>query len=378
MTKSPIEWTDVTWNPVRGCSRVSEGCRKCYAERVAARFSKDDLSNNNAGDQPFYGFAIQTESGPRWTGKVELIESKLEEPLHWKKPRRVFVNSMSDLFHESLPDWAIDRVFAVMALCPRHSFQVLTKRAERMLAYFAPGKFRDCLVASAASAFSTSVSPFALPSEAIFDARRVARGEKWQINAWPLPNVWLGVSVEDQATADERIPLLLQTPAAVRFVSYEPALGPVNLTPYLGHRTYRCKCGWHETQLDLTPEGRDWRCLKCFSTCQEFPALDWLICGGESGPCARPFDLAWARSARDQCKAANVPFFLKQLGAAPIIHRRDEWPVQARPGQFQIFSMNEPQIYPRQIVHLRDKKGGNPSEWPLDLQGCREFPEVRR
>ena len=140
--KSKIEWTDATWNPVRGCSRVSEGCRNCYAERIAARFNGfqfDGMAADSVRFQPFSGFAEMTKAGPRWTGKVELIESALDAPLHWKKPRRIFVNSISDLFHESLPDEAIDRVFAVMALCPQHTFQVLTKRPERMLWWASEG-----------------------------------------------------------------------------------------------------------------------------------------------------------------------------------------------------------------------------------------------
>ena len=198
MSMTSIEWTDCTWNPVRGCSRVSEGCRNCYAERTAARFSGGDIGDDSEDrlHGAFEGFAIMKSDGPHWTGKVELIESKLEEPLHWKKPRRVFVNSMSDLFHESLPDDAILEVFRVMQDCPQHIFQVLTKRPENMRRFMAEWE-----------------------GESIWEG--------------PVQNVWLGVSVEDQKTADERIPLLLQTPAAVRFVSYEPALGPVCLLNYL-------------------------------------------------------------------------------------------------------------------------------------------------
>ncbi len=201
MSKTKIEWTEHVWNCVRGCSRVSEGCRNCYAERMAAR-GLPGMRSPTTGES----FAVMTPSGPQWTGRVELIESMLEVPLRRKKPTVYFVNSTSDLFHEALPDKAIDRVFAVMALCPEHTFLVLTKRPERMREYI------TC----------------------------------W---GWTLPNVWPGVSCEDQATADARIPLLLQTPAAVRFLSYEPALGPVDLTQW------------------LPPND---------------PHLDWVICGGES------------------------------------------------------------------------------------------------
>ncbi len=190
MSKTSIEWTDTTWSPTRGCSRVSEGCVNCYAERMAARFS--------GPGRPFHGFA----KDGKWTGKVELIPSKLDDPLRWRKPRRVFVNSMSDLFHEALPFDAISEVYARMACSPQHTFQVLTKRPRRRLEYSRGGMLEAFM-----------------------------GGDHETI--WPLPNVWEGVSVEDQATADERIPLLLETPAAVRFVSYEPALGPVDFSRWM-------------------------------------------------------------------------------------------------------------------------------------------------
>ncbi len=237
-----IEWTDATWNPLRGCSRVSEGCRHCYAEGVAARFSGPGLK--------FEGIAHRVGGEARWTGKVILVEEKLGEPLRWRRPRRIFVNSMSDLFHEELPDMAIDQVFAVMGKASWHTFQVLTKRAARLRAYMSQRR--------------------------------------------PLPNVWLGVSVEDQAAAEERVPALLAAPAALRFLSCEPLLGPLSLQKYLG-------------------EG----------------GIDWVISGGESGPRARPPEPCWFRSLRDQCRAAGVPFFFKQWGAwAPDV----QWGASA-PGE---------------------------------------------
>lgn len=224
-TNTGIEWTDATWNPMRGCSRVSEGCRNCYAERMAARFARPsdgyDIENG-----PFYGFVHRVNSHPAWTGKVELIPDKLLEPLSWRKPRRIFVNSMSDLFHEALPDSAIDQVFAVMALCPQHTFQVLTKRPERMREYLdgAPwGMIEEV-------------------AEEICDknpkARPISVADLLNIDRIPLPNVWLGVSVEDQGTCDERVPVLLKTPSIIRFVSYEPALGPVGLISFLPGRGF--------------------------------------------------------------------------------------------------------------------------------------------
>jgi len=344
---SKIQWTDVTWNPVRGCSRVSEGCRNCYAERMAARFCGEG--------KPFAGFAkgvaprdsLDRSGGRRrgWTGRVELIESKLAEPLKWRKPQRVFI-SMSDLFHETLPDEAIDQVFAVMALAPRHTFQILTKRAERLLAFF-DRRMRDVTIADAAKVLHTRVLPFALPSEAIFDARRVALGQPWQINQWPLPNVWLGVSCEDQATADARIPQLLQTPAALRFVSLEPLLGPIDLR-----------------------------------LCEEFPGADggtyedarhgisWVIVGGESGPKARPCDVSWIRSIRDQCKTAGVPCFVKQLGTRPcVVEGSSDARSWALSGASAVMDDCGG-------IHCGNRSGADPAEWPEDVR-VREFPEAR-
>jgi len=288
---------------------------------MAARFSRRAIPSDPAlelvtdyEDAPFHGFAKMTPAGPRWTGRVELIPSKLDEPLHWRKPRRVFVNSMSDLFHEALSDEAIDQVFAVMALADQHTFQVLTKRPARMLAYIS-SRPRDRIY----------------PQMVVLASEQVPGGLTRQREDWPLSNVWLGVSVEDQATADERIPLLLQTPAAVRFCSYEPALGPVDFSPYwLGGACWAC--GAYKAQCE------------CGETAK-LRRLDWLIVGGESGPGARPFDIAWARSAIAQCREAGVPVFMKQVGARPV---GIPWPMTG--------------------------KGGDPIQWPLDIQ-VREFPK---
>lgn len=263
--RSKIEWTDATWNPTRGCSRVSEGCVNCYAEIMAARFSEPG--------QWGHGFAeiVRKQGDPlwldhRWTGKVEIVEDKLLDPLKWKKPRRIFVNSTSDLFHERLPNEAIDKVFAVMALCPQHTFQILTKRPERMREYISGAD-----LAAIARMWAPSII------------------QKLQA-VWPLSNVWLGTSCEDQPTADERIPHLIETPAEIRFVSCEPLLGPINLFDFIGP--------WAPSPGDL----------------QAPPMLDWIIAGGESGPNARPMHPDWARSLRGQCATAGVAFFFKQWG----------------------------------------------------------------
>jgi protein gp37 len=296
-----IEWTDATWNPIRGCSRVSAGCTNCYAERVAARFS--------GKGQPYEGLAKMTKSGPRWTGKVIAVDDHLGDPLRWDRPRRIFVNSMSDLFHEGLTNWQIAAVFGVMAAAPRHTFQVLTKRADRMRAWF---KWLEELVEPKAAAWSAAdcdVSIHEARAECMYievlDIARerfgddlkpshpLVRAYDEQDPKWPLPNVWLGVSTENQATADERIPLLLDTPAAVRFISAEPLLGPLVLTGSPGERGggWLGRTGWHGDAQ---------------------PHLQWVIIGCESGPGARPLELAWVRSLRQQCDDHGVAFFLKQ------------------------------------------------------------------
>ncbi|SLN77274.1 DUF5131 family protein [Oceanibacterium hippocampi] len=296
---SKIEWTDATWNPIRGCSRVSQGCVNCYAERVAARFSK-----------PGQAYAGVIDRHGRWNGRIRLVEHKLDEPLRWKKPRRIFVNSMSDLFHEAVPVEVVDHVFAVMRLAAQHRFQILTKRPARMRAY----------LADRSTARATSRGE-------IF--AKLAPGHLMEGCSWPLRNVWLGVSIEDQATADARIPDLLATPAAVRFVSYEPAIGPVDLSRaiaidwqcttcrsyFSGPHRPTCPgcgavggwCGSHAFNGRGYPDGP-------IAPSQRGAGIDWIICGGESGPGARPMHPDWARSVRDQCRAAGVPFFFKQWG----------------------------------------------------------------
>lgn len=281
MGKTKIEWTDATWNPLRGCTRVSEGCRNCYAERVAARFS--------GPSQPYEGLATMTEHGPRWTGKIRLVHEHLEDPLRWREPRMIFVNSMSDLFHEDVPDRFIDRVFNVMALAQRHTFQVLTKRPDRMAEY--------------------------TQSRAELEGHNSFCLSKWSLShyprphTWPLPNVWLGTSVENQETADKRIPYLLQTPATVRFLSCEPLLGMVDLSKWL--------LPYHCARCDAAILDR--ACPVCGSEGHRRDRIHLAIVGGESGPGARPMHPDGVRSLRDQCQAAGVPFFFKQWGEwAPI------------------------------------------------------------
>ena len=291
MTRSSIEWTDATWNPVTGCTKVSPGCAHCYAESIAHRFW-----------------------GARRFTDVHCHEDRLAQPLSWRKPRRVFVNSMSDLFHEQVPVRFIDKIFTMMGLASTHTFQVLTKRPARMRAYCSdPASFGRVM---------------ALSAESTGGIDGVSRSIKHRDDGLPgfhLPNVWLGASVENQATANERIPLLLETPAAVRFVSAEPLLDVIDLD----------HGGFSFLERLTSPTGRKW------------PRLDWVIVGGESGPNARPTDVTQIRSVVDQCHAAGVPVFVKQLGAVPVVN-----------GVRML---------------LKNRKGADPAEWPEDLR-YREWP----
>ncbi len=285
-TKTGISWTDATWNPVTGCTRISEGCRHCYAERLAATRLKDTLR--------YKGLAVIDGGQPHWTSKIKLHPELLDWPQRKKKPLRIFVNSMSDLFHPGVPADFIAEVFRAMAACPQHTFQILTKRHDRM---------RKLL----------SI-----------------------IQPEPLPNVWLGVSVEDQKNAEIRIPSLLETPAAVRFISAEPLLEPLDLTNL-------CVYGGQR--------------LHALSKIYTSPSLDWIIVGGESGPHARPFKLEWARNLRDQCRGSGVPFFAKQLGSNPL--------------DCDVPGAADPKEHMR--YHTDHRSGADPAEWPDDLR-VQEFP----
>lgn len=307
--RTPIEWADATWNPNTGCSRVTEGCRNCYAEIMAARFSKPGQWGEGLAQ------IVRKPDGSadhRWTGQVRFNERVLDQPLRWRKPRRIFVCSTSDLFHEGVPDEWLDKVFAVMALAPHHTFMVLTKRPERAREYITSGPV--CDIGQWAYSMLPAQADPALYLSAFGDPEEPNIAPK----SWPLPNVWIGTSIEDQATADARIPHLLATPAAVRFVSAEPLLGPVDL-----------EVAWHgESAL----EGECWGdCAWCdkgyppLHNCQrgrqaaaDFDkgrdGLDLVIVGGESGPGARPMHPDWPRALRDQCLAAGTAFFFKQWG----------------------------------------------------------------
>ena len=286
-TNSAIEWCDATWSPTTGCDRVSDGCDHCYALTLAKRLK-------GMGSAKY-----QRDGDPRTSGPgfgLTVHEDALTLPLRWRKPRRVFVNSMSDLFHKDVPDNFIARAFAVMAATPRHTYQILTKRHGRMRALLSDpdGEFQGAVDEwryEHGETDTTVPTPEEDPS--------------W---GWPLPNVHLGVSVEDQRAAGLRLPALERTPAAVRFISAEPLLGPVNL----------------DRHLLQDRAGR--------------PLISWVIVGGESGSGARPMELDWVRSIVNQCRDAGVPVFVKQLGSRWAGSGKggdmDAWPADLRVREF--------------------------------------------
>ena len=289
-----IEWTQETWNPIVACSKVSPGCDNCYAERQAYR----NMLCLGAAQGPAgptyeaYECAVAYEvADPNhdhtpvkslgWSGWTFLIEEVLQKPLKRKKPTMYFVCSMSDLFHEDTSFEDIDKVFAVMALCQQHTFQILTKRPMRMLEYMTQLKAGARFVGKAATKQTSST-----------EAGDVASGRA--SSSTPMLNVWLGVSAENQEYADKRIPILLDCPAAVRFVSVEPMLGPVRLDTLCAAEICNGRFGVNA----LYPEAAH---------------VDWVICGCESGPGRRPMSVDWAIDLRRQCKEWSVPFFMKQM-----------------------------------------------------------------
>lgn len=321
---SKIQWTDATWNPTTGCTRASDGCDHCYAFTMTKRLAA-------MGQEKYQGLA----GNGHFNGVLKMHDDELAKPLKWRKPRMVFVNSMSDLFHNDVPFEFVDKVFCVMnatmftlPISDRskrwHTYQVLTKRPERMREY----------MKSRAGKFDTGEHP-------LFKVRgEVIRGHGAELmNAaailrWPLDNVWLGTSVEDQRQFDIRVPYLCNTPAAIRFLSIEPLLGPIEM--------------------------------------RFLHMIDWVIVGGESGPHARPLNIKWVRSIVEQCEAAEVPCFVKQLGSKPysngdkITHR----------GADSKTLMPERRTEAVFFRFLNDSKGGDINEWPEDLR-VRQFPVAK-
>lgn len=325
-----IEWATKSWNPVRGCSRVSPGCDNCYAMNFAHRFS-------GAG-KPYEGLTTIRKGKVDWTGSARLISGALGEPIRWRRAERVFVNSMSDLFHSSLSDGQIDSVFGVMWSClytgrrdavvPGHEFLILTKRAERMREYFATDR-RESWARAAVHA-GGGIDP-----DGIYDQTYFHKG--------PHPRIWLGVSVENQVAADERVRLLLECPAAIHWVSAEPLLGPVDF-----EHVNSLAGAWNALRPSITP-----------ATIDNPRRVDWVVIGGESGPGARPFNVEWARSLVEQCRAAGVAPFVKQFGSKPSASRSD------------VLATRDPNTW----LKLKDRKGGDLSEIPGNWP--REFPTPR-
>lgn len=267
-----------TWNPITGCSKASDGCTNCYALTMAHRLSKIPATRKA------YAPAVEKRGGKVvWTGIMSMSDKVLTKPLRRKKPTTYFI-SMTDIFHENVEDDILNDIISVIMLCPQHTFQILTKRPERAQKYFEKME-RNNNDDEAGFTFG-----FNHLGPVWFSENTVSHPD--HNFSFPLKNLWLGTSIENQETADERIPHLQRTHAAVRFISYEPALGPVDFM------------------------------------CDLLDDIDWLICGGESGPNARPMHPSWARSARDDCADSQVPFFFKQWGEWSELIRgdtRNDW-----------------------------------------------------
>lgn len=313
----PIGWLNMpgykpeTWNPIVGCSKVSPGCDNCFAEKQAF------IRSFNSNTPQYKNVIVNHPLDPRyreWNGKTHLVKSALDKPAKWKKPRMIFTVDMGDLFHESTPFEWIDAVFSVMSDNDQHIYVLLTKRPGKMLKFW--------------------------------QWKREQHSVDWR----PKDNVWIGVTAENQEQANKRIPVLLQIPAAKRFVSIEPMLGPVDLKSL--------KFGMHKIDCigGLTSS---WNTeFKTNFSTDNFGKLDWVICGGETGPKARPMHPDWVRSLRDQCKAAGTPFFFKQWG---------EW------GPMMGYK-NASEPIAEHICHLGRKAAGN----ILDGQQHHEWPKINR
>jgi protein gp37 len=361
MTATKIEWTDFSWNPIRAahagqrtdpnhgklgwfCVHVSPGCVNCYSETMNRRI----------------GTGIDYKAQNAKQVKVFLDDKMLLAPLKWKKPRKVFVCSMTDLFADFVTDEMIDRMFAVMALCPQHTFQVLTKRPERMRAYIT--QLHDEPPRDTAKRFA-AVWPAKIPVPV--DGITI-----------PLPNVWLGTSCEDQATADERIPHLLATPAAIRFLSCEPLLGEIDLASPYTHELFQALFK-EDVERGIASRASDIE--------STLFGLHWVICGGESGPNARPMHPDWARSLRDQCAEAGVAFHFKQWGEwSPVYDRAKDDPdwrrceqVAQRTPRGQWLNLAGGQGFHGECVVRVDRVGKKRAGRLLDGVEHNGFPEVR-
>lgn len=356
-----IQWTDATWSPVVGCSPASSGCGGCYAVRDAWRLSHNPNPGIRASRA---GLVEKTTAGVlRWTGKVRFLPAVLDVPLHWAKPRRIFVCSQSDLFHDEVREADIAAVFAVMALAPQHVYQVLTKRAHRMARLLGDLGF-TLLVQSIAQ-------------------RRGADRKLKPILGWPLRNAWIGVSVENQEAADARVPALLSTPAAVRWLSCEPLLGDVNLRRVAdpvngGGYVLDALEGRRMTWENRVPDRPAMR--------SPIGRVDWVVVGGESGPRSRPMHPGWARSLRTQCTSSLVPFFFKAWGdwrpapAGPFacVRRREDAGQVVRWGESRVEAVAIPggANDDSGVAELLQRVGKGAAGREIDGRTWDEMPEV--
>lgn len=327
-----IEWTTppgvvkgATWNFIGGCERHSPGCENCWAERDTARFAQ------NPSTPRFKGLAVFRDDGEaRWSREVRLFAYKLAEPLHWRAPRGVFVCSKADLFHKDVPNDFIAAVFGIMAACPQHTFFVLTKRAERLPEWF---KWLLRRAEDGLSVFPHDPTEWRIRQMMVANLSKLGITTRNSGLIWPLPNVWLGATVEDRARKT-RLEYLRQVPAAVRWVSLEPLLEDLGA-------------------VDLD-------------------GIHWAVIGGESSARARACDLGWIRSLRDQCRQQHVATFIKQLGARPVCGDRRMLRGLHEERLHVVLDDSGQEQHP---LILRDRKGGSMEEWPEDLR-VREFPVV--
>lgn len=356
-----IQWTGRTWQVTAGCKEWSPGCLNCYARRDARRMGSNP---NEKVRRRYEGLVVlDAKKKLRWSGEVRLLPEQIVLPLRWGQPETIFVNSLSDLFQKGVSFKFIAAVFGVMAMCRRHTFQVLTKRPNVMRLWMEwiteeAGDGNEVTYCNEAA--KRAIIQHAENVEA---ARRIlARHLPMTDLSWPLPNVWMGTSVEDQQRANERIPDLIATPAALRFLSCEPLLEQIDLSKFLrtppvgmARDHLSCTCG-HAADYHWLAPGDDDSCSALECTCEAFrlPSIHWVIPGGESGPGARPNSIAWVRSLIKQCREAGVSAFVKQLGASVLgrdcEHGRDD-----------------------NACRFVDRKGGDMAEWAEDLR-VREMP----
>ncbi|MBP2560812.1 protein gp37 [Neorhizobium galegae] len=359
---SKIEWTDATWNPITGCKVVSPGCTDCYAMKLAGTRLKHIPSRK--------GLTIDTKAGPVWTGEVRFNEEWLLQPLTWKRPRMIFVVAHGDLFSENVPDEWIDKIFAVMALAPQHIFQVLTKRPDRMRAYLTrpagDGKqdVRNHLAWEVTGQIMNAWHPNWKSEDINGPHRSRAIGA---FSKWPLPNVWLGISAEDQPRAEERVPPLLDTPAALHWISAEPLLGLIEL-----HKL-RHGAGWMDAIAGYDDHNSRYGAVTR-------RRLGWIVAGGESGRRARSAHPQWVRSLRDQAASASIPFLFKQWGnwapsspdqAAGNLH--SGWVALSgrRPAKAH-------ELYPQAGAAFMERMDKGDAGRLLDGELHNQFPEIQR